>query len=75
VPPLNVSPVTIGMDIYDKYVEMKIPNLLDMQNKHLAATDSNKPSTLAGLLSKSGKGFNSTSENEVSCPVILFLIF
>lgn len=63
---LNTNPVTIGMNIYDKYVELKIPNLLDMQNKYLAATDSNKPLTLAGLISKSGKGFNAISPLRIS---------
>jgi len=58
---LNTSPINIGANIYDKYIEIKIPNLLDMQNKYNAATDSNKPSTLASLLSKSGTGFNSSS--------------
>lgn len=58
---LNTSPVTIGSDIYDKYVEIKIPSLVDMQNKFNAATQSNKPNTLAGKISNSGDGFNSIS--------------
>lgn len=58
---LNTSPIKIGSDIYDKYVEIKIPNLLDMQNKYAATVDSNKHLTLASLISKSGRGFNSTS--------------
>lgn len=58
---LNNAPVKIGADIYDRYIEIKIPSLLDMQNKYSAAVDLNKPFTLAGLISKSGKGFNSLS--------------
>ena len=51
------SPVTIGSAIYDKYLEIKVPNLKDMNDKYLAASDFFKPSTLAGLISQSGKGF------------------
>lgn len=63
---LNTKPVTIGSDIYDKYVEVKIPNLLDMQNKYLAASPGNKANTLAGKISKSGNGFNSISPIRIS---------
>jgi len=58
---LNTSPITIGSDIYDKYVQIKVPNLLDMQNKYMAASPANKPNTLAGKISKSGDGFNNIS--------------
>ena len=51
------SPISIGSAIYDKYLEIKIPNLKDMNDKYLAASDFFKPSTLAGLISQSGKGF------------------
>ena len=53
----NPSPITIGSEIYDKYLEIKIPNLKNMNDKYLAASDFFKPSTLAGLISQSGKGF------------------
>ena len=54
---LNPSPVTIGSNLFDKYVEVKIPSLVDMNNKYGAATTPNKPNTLAGKTSKSGNGF------------------
>jgi hypothetical protein len=54
---LNPSPVTIGSNLFDKYVEVKIPSLVDMNNKYGAATAPNKPNTLAGKTSKSGNGF------------------
>jgi hypothetical protein len=54
---LNPSPVTIGSNIYDKYFEIKIPNLNDMGNKYLAASSAFKPQTLASLISSSGNGF------------------
>ncbi len=54
---LNPNPVNIGANIYDKYFEIKIPNLKDMGDKYLAASSSFKPQTLASLISKSGNGF------------------
>jgi hypothetical protein len=54
---LNPSPVTIGSNIYDKYFEIKIPNLKDMGDKYLAASSAFKPQTLASLISSSGDGF------------------
>ena len=51
------SPISIGSAIYDKYLEIKIPNLKDMNDKYLVASDFFKPSTLAGLISQSGTGF------------------
>jgi hypothetical protein len=53
----NPSPISIGSAIYDKYIEIKIPNLKDMNDKYLSASDFFKPSTLAGLISQSGTGF------------------
>lgn len=63
---LNPNPVTIGADIYDKYVEIKIPNLRDMNNKYLAASNVFKPQTLAGLISESGNGFMYNSPIRIS---------
>ena len=54
---LNPSPLTIGANIYDKYFEVKIPSLADMNNKYQAASASNKPKTLSALTSKSGNGY------------------
>lgn len=54
---LNPSPINIGANIYDKYFEIKIPNLKDMGDKYLAASSTFKPQTLASLISKSGNGF------------------
>ena len=54
---LNPNPINIGANIYDKYFEIKIPNLKDMGDKYLAASSSFKPQTLASLISKSGNGF------------------
>jgi hypothetical protein len=54
---LNPNPVTIGSNIYDKYIEIKIPNLRDMNNKYQATTSNFKNQSLAGLISHSGLGF------------------
>ena len=54
---LNPNPVTIGSNIYDKYFEIKLPNLKDMNDKYLAASPAFKPETLASLISSSGDGF------------------
>jgi len=54
---LNPSPVTIGIDTYDKYFEIKIPSFVDLNNKYISAASSAKPDTLAGKISRSGKGF------------------
>lgn len=52
---LNPSPLTIGINSYDKYFEVKIPSLLYLNNQYIASPT---PSlTPASLLSKSGKGF------------------
>lgn len=54
---LNPNPVTIGSNIYDKYFEIKLPNLKDMNDKYLAASPAFQPETLASLISSSGTGF------------------
>ena len=54
---LNPAPITIGSSIFDKYFQVKIPSMLYMNNQYAAATTSNKPDTLAGKTSKSGRGF------------------
>jgi hypothetical protein len=54
---LNANPVTIGSNIYDKYIEVKIPNLRDMNNKYQASSSFFKTQTLSGLISHSGLGF------------------
>jgi len=54
---LNPNPVQIGQDIYDKYFEIKIPSLSDMNNKFIATPINFQPYSLAGLLSESGTGF------------------
>ena len=54
---LNPNPVTIGSNIYDKYFEIKLPNLKDMNDKYLAASPAFQPDTLASLISSSGEGF------------------
>lgn len=54
---LNPSPITIGSSIFDKYFQVKIPSMLYMNNQYAAASTSNKPNTLAGKTSKSGRGF------------------
>lgn len=51
------SPISIGSAIYDKYLEIKIPNLKSMNDKYLGASDFSKPSQLAALISQSGTGF------------------
>ncbi len=53
----NPNPVTIGANIYDKYFEIKIPNLKSMNDNYLATPSNFQSSSLAGLLSASGKGF------------------
>ena len=54
---LNSSPINIGANIYDKYFEIKIPNLKDMGDKYLVTSAAFKTQTLASLISKSGEGF------------------
>ena len=64
---LNPSPLTIGSNIFDKYFEIDIPSLLDMNNQYAAATSNNKPLTLAGKTSKSGQGYVTGSPIRISC--------
>ncbi len=54
---LNPNPLTIGSNIYDKYFEIQIPSFVDMNNQYAAASSTNKPNTLAGKTSKSGRGY------------------
>jgi len=68
---LNPNPVTIGSNIYDKYYEVKIPSLVDMNNKYDAATINNKPNTLAGLTSKSGRGYQTAAPIRIKAYEIL----
>ena len=68
---LNPNPVTIGSNIYDKYYEVKIPSLVDMNNKYGAASGSNKSNTLAALTSKSGRGYQTASPIRIKAYQIL----
>ena len=52
---LNPNPVSIGINTFDKYFEIKIPSLLFLNNQYIAAV--NESLTPAALLSKSGRGF------------------
>lgn len=52
---LNPSPLTIGINSYDKYFEIKIPSLLYLNNQYISSPS---PSlTPSALLSRSGRGF------------------
>lgn len=52
---LNPSPLMIGINSYDKYFEIKVPSLLNLNNQYISSPT---PSlTPAALLSHSGKGF------------------
>jgi hypothetical protein len=64
---LNPNPVTIGADIYDKYFEIKIPNIKDMNNKYLIESTYFQPETLAALISASGKGFVQNAPIRITC--------
>jgi hypothetical protein len=68
---LSPNPLTIGSNIFDKYYEVKIPSLVDMNNKYGAATSPNKPNTLAGLTSKSGKGYQTAAPIRIKAYEIL----
>lgn len=68
---LNPNPLTIGSNIYDKYFEIKIPSLVDMNNSYSAATPSNRPNTLAGKTSKSGNGYVTSSPIRIRAYEIL----
>lgn len=54
---LNPTPLKIGANIYDRYLEVKVPSLADMNNKYQAAATSFKSQTLAALTSQSGRGY------------------
>lgn len=52
---LNPNPLMIGINSYDKYFEIKVPSLVNLNNQYIASPT---PSlTPAALLSHSGKGF------------------
>ena len=52
---LNPSPLMIGINSYDKYFEIKIPSLVNLNNQYISSpTPSLTPSA---LLSHSGRGF------------------
>jgi len=54
---LNPNPLKIGANIYDRYFEVKVPSLADMNNKYQAASSSFRSQTLAALTSQSGRGY------------------
>jgi hypothetical protein len=68
---LNPNPVTIGSNIFDKYYEVKIPSLVDMNNKYGAASGANKSKTLAALTSKSGRGYQTAAPMRIKAYQIL----
>ena len=52
---LNPSPLMIGINSYDKYFEIKVPSLVNLNNQYISSPT---PSlTPAALLSHSGRGF------------------
>ena len=52
---LNPSPLMIGINSYDKYFEIKVPSLVNLNNQYISSPT---PSlTPASLLSHSGRGF------------------
>lgn len=52
---LNPNPLMIGINSYDKYFEIKVPSLVNLNNQYISSPT---PSlTPASLLSHSGKGF------------------
>lgn len=52
---LNPDPLTIGINSFDKYFEIKVPSLLYLNNQYISSPS---PSlTPASLLSQSGRGF------------------
>ena len=63
---LNPNPVVIGSNIYDKYFEIKVPNIKDMNYKYLSASDYFRTQTLASLISQSGDGFVSDAPIRIS---------
>lgn len=63
---LDPNPLTIGSNIYDKYFQINVPSLVDMNNQYAAASFSNKPDTLAGKTSRSGRGYVTGSPMRIS---------
>lgn len=63
---LDPNPLTIGSNIYDKYFQINVPSLVDMNNQYAAASTTNKPNTLAGKTSRSGRGYVTGSPMRVS---------
>ena len=53
----NPTPLKVGSRIYDKYFEIKIPSLKEMNDRYQAAASSFRSQTLAALTSNSGSGF------------------
>lgn len=52
---LNPNPLMIGINSYDKYFEIKVPSLVNLNNQYISSPT---PSlTPASLLSHSGRGF------------------
>ncbi len=54
---LNPNPLKIGANIYDRYLEVKVPSLSNMNNTYQAAAASFRSQTLAALTSQSGRGY------------------
>ncbi len=54
---LNPTPLKIGANIYDRYLEVKVPSLVAMNNSYQAAAASFRTQTLAALTSQSGRGY------------------
>jgi len=63
---LNPNPLTIGSNIYDKYFQVLVPSLVDMNNQYAAAVSLDKPNTLAGKTSRSGRGYVTGSPMRIS---------
>jgi len=63
---LDPNPLTIGSNIYDKYFQINVPSLVDMNNQYAAASYPNKPNTLAGKTSRSGRGYVTGSPMRIS---------
>jgi hypothetical protein len=63
------NPILLGDKVYDKYIEVKVPNLQRMTNDYLAASGS--PSTLANTLA-----YKITSDNlgfQIGTPILIEL--
>jgi hypothetical protein len=52
---LNPSPLMIGINSYDKYFEIKVPSLVNLNNQYI--TSPTPALTPSALLSHSGRGF------------------